>query len=80
LRVDREGEIRIMSLRDRRIVSSMTVQARVEADKRKSEGKDPITGKKEGATTAPCPRCEIRQPTPPSGGGKGGGGKGGEAA
>jgi hypothetical protein len=71
-----------MSLRSRRIISSMTAEAKAEADKRRSEGRDPVTGKKAGGKPAPCPQCEVKPPADrkPGGGGAGGGKGGGEAA
>jgi hypothetical protein len=64
-----------MSLRDRRLLSSKTAEAKAEAEKRVSEGKDPVTGKREGGKPAPCPRCEVG-PSAPASGRKGGGGMG----
>lgn len=59
----------------------MTAEAKAEADKRKSEGKDPVTGKKEGGKAAPCPKCEVKPPAsfPKKGGADGNDGKGGAA-
>jgi hypothetical protein len=75
-----------MSLRSRRIDSSMTAEAKALAEKRLREGKDPVTGKNEGGKTAPCPRCEVKQPAqapdkkPGGFSGSGGPGKGGGEA
>ena len=56
-----------MSMRDRRILSSMTQEARAKAQKLQAEGRDPITGRKEGVKAAPCPACEVKaaKPRPP---------------
>jgi hypothetical protein len=56
-----------MSLRERRILSSMTQEAMAKAEKLKAEGKDPVTGKKKGGKTVPCPKCEVGKTEPPSG-------------
>jgi hypothetical protein len=51
----------------------MTPEARAKAEKLRAEGKDPITGRKPGAKSAPCPACEIKKAAdaakavPPSG-------------
>jgi hypothetical protein len=50
-----------MSLRERRLMSSMTPEARAKAEKLRTEGKDPITGRKPGKKAAPCPACEIEK-------------------
>ncbi|MDR1469325.1 MAG: hypothetical protein LBT00_08540 [Spirochaetaceae bacterium] len=49
-----------MSLRDRRVISSMTPEAKAKAQRLESEGRDPVTGKKEGAKASPCPACEVK--------------------
>ena len=49
-----------MSLRDRRIVSSVSPEAAAIAAKRIAEGKDPVTGKKCDEHKPGCPTCEVK--------------------
>jgi hypothetical protein len=45
----------------------MTREAEAKAQRLQAEGKDPVTGRKEGAKAAPCPACEVKaaKPRPP---------------
>jgi hypothetical protein len=62
----------------------MTPEAKAKAEKLRSEGKDPITGRNPDKKSAPCPACEIKKAAetakaePPSGN-KPAEGKGGAA-
>jgi hypothetical protein len=59
-----------MSIKARRLVSSMTPEAKAKARQLETEGKDPITGRKPGAKAARCPSCEVKRPPNPGNQGK----------
>ena len=55
-----------MGYKDKRIISAMTPEAKAKTAKMESEGRNPVTGLKNGCKKPPCPACEI----PPRKGGK----------